>query len=87
MCAALMEAVQKWRAEKESRLSGEEKQQQEEEDDDESIYAVHNEQVNCPLMLHTQPITEKPGSVSLCSDESSSVYYSVLMIEFVWCCV
>uniref|UniRef100_A0A3Q1JEY3 Pre-mRNA-splicing factor ISY1 homolog n=1 Tax=Anabas testudineus TaxID=64144 RepID=A0A3Q1JEY3_ANATE len=41
---ALMEAVQKWRAEKESRLSGEEKQQQEEEDDDESIYAVHNEQ-------------------------------------------
>lgn len=44
-----MEAVQRWRAEKESRLSGEKQQQQQEEEEEESIYTVHNEQVNCPL--------------------------------------
>lgn len=43
-----MEAVQSWRAEKESRLSGE-KQQEEEEEEEESIYTIHNEQVNCPF--------------------------------------
>lgn len=38
---ALLEAVQKWKAERESRLSGE--KQPEEEEEEESIYAVHSE--------------------------------------------
>ncbi|XP_070703184.1 pre-mRNA-splicing factor ISY1 homolog [Pempheris klunzingeri] len=40
---AVLEAVQKWRTEKEARLSGD-KQQQEEEEEEESIYTVHNEE-------------------------------------------
>uniref|UniRef100_A0A3Q3XJ20 Pre-mRNA-splicing factor ISY1 homolog n=1 Tax=Mola mola TaxID=94237 RepID=A0A3Q3XJ20_MOLML len=42
---SLLEAVQRWRSEKEARLSGE-KQQQEEEEEEKSIYTVHCEQVN-----------------------------------------
>ncbi|KAI3369584.1 hypothetical protein L3Q82_024491, partial [Scortum barcoo] len=41
---AVLEAVQRWRAEKESRLSGDKQQQEEEEE--ESIYTVHNEEVS-----------------------------------------
>lgn len=41
-CTAVLEAVQRWRTERESRLSGE----KEEEEEEESIYAVHNEVVN-----------------------------------------
>ncbi|TKS65698.1 Pre-mRNA-splicing factor ISY1 -like protein [Collichthys lucidus] len=37
---AVLEAVQRWRTERESRLSGE---KEEEEEEEESIYAVHNE--------------------------------------------
>lgn len=37
--AAVSEAVQKWRTEKESRV-------QQEEEEEESIYTVHNEEVN-----------------------------------------
>lgn len=48
-----MEAVQRWRKEKESRLSGE-KQQEEEEEEEDSIYSVHNEEVNCPFTAATQ---------------------------------
>lgn len=43
LCAAVLEAVQSWRTEKESRLSGE---KQEEEEEEESIYTVHHEEVN-----------------------------------------
>ena len=42
-----MEAVQKWRSEKESRLSGE--KQQEEDEEEESIYTIHNQEVSSPL--------------------------------------
>ena len=45
MCAAQQEAVQRWRSEKEARLSGD-KQPQEEEEEEKSIYTVHCEQVN-----------------------------------------
>lgn len=38
-----MEAVQKWRTEKELHLCGDKQQEQEEE---ESIYSVHHEEVN-----------------------------------------
>lgn len=42
-----MKAVERWRTEKESRLSGE--KQQEEEEEEESIYTVHREEVNFTL--------------------------------------
>lgn len=41
---AVLEAVQRWKTERESRVSGEKQQEEEEE---ESIYTVHNEEVNC----------------------------------------
>ncbi|KAF7644495.1 hypothetical protein LDENG_00221190, partial [Lucifuga dentata] len=40
---AMLEAVQKWRTEKETRLSGE-KQQHEDEEEEENIYTVHDEE-------------------------------------------
>lgn len=43
LCAAVLEAMQRWRTEKESRLSGE---KQEEEEEEESIYTIHHEEVN-----------------------------------------
>lgn len=43
LCAAVLEAAQRWRMEKESRLSGEKHQEEEEE---ESIYTVHHEEVH-----------------------------------------
>lgn len=57
--AAVLEAVQKWRAEKEARLSGDKPQQ--DEDEEESIYTVHNEEVNCPFTSQ-----ELPGFPGLC---------------------
>ncbi|XP_070758856.1 pre-mRNA-splicing factor ISY1 homolog [Enoplosus armatus] len=42
---AVLEAVQSWRAEKESRLLGN-KQQEEEEEEEESIYTVQNEELD-----------------------------------------
>lgn len=56
-----MEAVQRWRAEKESRLSGEKQQQQQEEEEEESIYTVHNEQVNCPFSCSANMSTGSMG--------------------------
>lgn len=42
---AVMEAVQKWKTEKETRLSGD----KQEEEEEESIYTVHNDEVNCAV--------------------------------------
>ncbi|XP_037535642.1 pre-mRNA-splicing factor ISY1 homolog isoform X1 [Nematolebias whitei] len=66
---AIQEAVQKWKTEKESRLSGEKQQEEEEE----SIYSVHNEESHvcfvclCSLMRRTmrsrrQRRAESPSS-------------------------
>lgn len=41
--AAVLEAVQKWRTEKEARLSGD---KPEEEEEEESIYSAHHEEVS-----------------------------------------
>lgn len=46
--AAVLEAVQKWRTEKEARLSGDKPEEDEEE---ESIYSAHHEEVS----LHEYP--------------------------------
>lgn len=43
VCAAVLEAVQKWRTEKEARLSGDKPEEDEEE---ESIYSAHHEEVS-----------------------------------------
>ncbi len=51
--AVVLEAMQKWRTEKESRLSGE--KQQEEEEEEESIYTVHTEEVNTHLTFQELP--------------------------------
>lgn len=44
VCVAVIEAVQKWKTEKESRVSGEKQQEEEEE---ENIYTVYNDEVSC----------------------------------------
>lgn len=44
VCVAVLEAVHRWKTERESRVSGE---QQQEEEEEESIYTVYNEEVNC----------------------------------------
>lgn len=44
VCVAVLEAVQKWKTEKESRVSGEKQQEEEEE---ENIYTVYNDEVSC----------------------------------------
>lgn len=44
-----MEAVQRWRKEKESRLSGD----KQEEEEEESIYSVRNDQVNYSFTCST----------------------------------
>ncbi|XP_051249773.1 pre-mRNA-splicing factor ISY1 homolog isoform X8 [Dicentrarchus labrax] len=46
VCAAVLEAVQRWRTEKESRLSGDKQPPEEEEEEEESIYRVHSEELD-----------------------------------------
>lgn len=46
LCVAVLEAVHRWRTEKESCLSGE---KQAEEEEEESIYTVHHEEVTLPV--------------------------------------
>lgn len=48
VCVAVLEAVHRWKTERESRVSGEKQQEEEEE---ESIYTVYNEEVNCLYLL------------------------------------
>lgn len=46
LCVVVLDAVEKWRTERESRLSGEKQQEEEEE---QSIYSTFTEEVNCPF--------------------------------------
>lgn len=55
LCVAVLEAVHRWRTEKESCLSGE---KQAEEEEEESIYTVHHEEVMLTVLETPGVITE-----------------------------
>lgn len=65
-CVAVLEAVQRWKTERESRVSGEKQQEEEEE---ESIYTVHNEEVNCLFTCSANQLL----SANLSTPESGSL--------------